>query len=152
SNLGGNIIHETLSAHPGLLETDPAYEQMEAKVHEALRAGFRPEFLNRIDDIIIFHSLQPDQIREIVGIQVQRLLSHLEARRIRLELTEAAKDYLAREGYDPAFGARPLKRAIQKRVLDPLALEILEGRVHDGARLSVTLQPDEERLQFEPID
>jgi ATP-dependent Clp protease ATP-binding subunit ClpB len=135
SNLGGPIIHDTLARNPDLKSSDPAYEQMEAKIQDALRAHFRPEFLNRIDETIIFHSLDRAQIKHIVDIQVRRLLAHLEERRIGLELTDEAKDLLANEGYDPAFGARPLKRVIQRRILDALATEILAGRIRDGSHV-----------------
>ena len=132
SNLGGAIIHETLDQHPDLKRTDPAYEQMEARVQDALRAAFRPEFLNRVDEVIIFHSLSRDLLARIVDIQLQRVRRHLEEKKIVLELTPAAKVQLAAEGYDPAYGARPLKRVIQRKVLDALATEILEGRISDG--------------------
>lgn len=132
SNIGGHIIQETLERHPNLSSDDPAYEQMEAQVMSALRAVFRPEFLNRVDEVIIFHSLQPEQIKSIVDIQLRRLQRYLKDQDISLELTEAAKDFLAREGFDPAFGARPLKRAIQRYVLDALANELLSGRIPRG--------------------
>ncbi|MCS6770546.1 MAG: ATP-dependent chaperone ClpB [Kiritimatiellae bacterium] len=141
SNLGGSIIQETLQQHPDLKPEDPAYEQMEARVHEVLRASFRPEFLNRIDEIIIFHSLTREQIAEIVDIQLARLRKHLEEQKIELELTPAAKQLLAREGYDPVFGARPLKRVIQRKVLDALALEILDGRIAEGSRVIADVGP-----------
>jgi ATP-dependent Clp protease ATP-binding subunit ClpB len=99
---------------------------------EALRGHFRPEFLNRIDEIIIFDRLDEKQIQQIVGIQVQRLLDRLEKQNITLSLTDSAQKLLAREGYDPAYGARPLKRVIQKEILDPLSLEILDGRFREG--------------------
>ena len=135
SNLGGQIIHETLANHPDIGRGDSAYEQMEARVQDALRAHFRPEFLNRIDEVIIFHSLARENIKHIVDIQMKRLLKHLEERKITLELTDAAKELLAREGYDPAFGARPLKRVIQRKILDAMATEILKGAIPEGAQV-----------------
>ena len=132
SNLGGATIQETLEQHPGLDREAPAYEQMEARVQGALRAHFRPEFLNRIDETIIFHSLARAQLGRIVDIQLARLREHLAGKRITLVLSEGARELLAEEGYDPVYGARPLKRVIQRRVLDGLATEILEGRVRDG--------------------
>ena len=134
SNIGGPIIHETLAAHPDISADHPLYEQMEAKVHDLLRAHFRPEFLNRVDDIIIFHSLHRDQLRRIVDIQVARVREHLGERHIALELTNGALDHLARIGFDPAFGARPLKRVIMREVVDRLATEILAGTVQPGSR------------------
>ncbi|HMP75363.1 MAG TPA: ATP-dependent chaperone ClpB [Kiritimatiellia bacterium] len=136
SNLGGTIIQETLERHPGVTGDDPAYEQMEARVHETLRKAFRPEFLNRIDETIIFHSLSREQIGSIVDIQLQRLRKHLAEQKIELELTDAAKQALAAEGYDPVFGARPLKRVIQRKVLDALAMELLDGRLAPGSRVT----------------
>ncbi len=104
----------------------------EANIREALRQHFRPEFLNRIDDIIVFKSLGKEEIAKIVDIQLETLRNHLADRKITLELTPAARDALFKEGYDPAFGARPLKRAIQKLLADPLALKILEGDIQPG--------------------
>lgn len=132
SNIGGNIIQDTLERHSNLTANDPAYEQMEAQVLGALRSVFRPEFLNRVDEVIIFHSLREDQIKSIVDIQLRRLQGYLREQDVTLELTDAAKEFLAREGFDPAFGARPLKRAIQRYVLDALAHELLNGRIPRG--------------------
>ena len=132
SNLGGTVIQETLERHPNIQRDDPEYEQMEAQVQEALRRQFRPEFLNRIDDIIIFHSLGREQIGKIVDIQLARMQKYFEARRMTLELTDKARALLAREGFDPAFGARPLKRIMQRKILDALATEILKGGVREG--------------------
>ncbi|MBM4154444.1 MAG: ATP-dependent chaperone ClpB [Lentisphaerae bacterium] len=133
SNLGGALIHETLQKHPDLSPGDDGYERLRTKVNELLRARFRPEFLNRVDEIVLFHSLRREEIRRIVDIQVARVAGFLEKKRITLRLTDAAKDLLARDGYDPAFGARPLKRAVQRRVSDALASQILSGAVPEGA-------------------
>jgi len=111
---------------------DDNAEQREALVLEALRAHFRPEFLNRVDEIIIFDRLTDDDLAKIVEIQLARLTKRLTAQKITLHLTDAAKHHLASEGYDAVYGARPLKRAIQRHVLDPLSLEILAGRFRDG--------------------
>jgi len=132
SNIGGAIIQDTLSSRPELSNHDPEYEQMEARINELLRSSFRPEFLNRVDDIIIFHSLHRDQLRQIVDIQIERVWAHLKDKHIALELTEAALDYVARQGYDPVFGARPLKRVIMREVVDRLATELLGGAVKSG--------------------
>jgi ATP-dependent Clp protease ATP-binding subunit ClpB len=139
SNLGGGIIQETLEQHPGLDADSPVYEQMEARVQEALRHHFRPEFLNRLDEIILFHSLSREHLSRIVDIQLARLRGHLQEKRITLELSESAREALAAEGYDPMYGARPLKRILQRRLLDTLAFELLEGRVHEGNRVRVEL-------------
>ncbi len=143
SNIGGAIIQDTLERNPDLNVSDSEYEQMEGKVLETLRAHFRPEFLNRIDEIIIFHNLTRAQIKQIVDIQVERVQHYLAERHILLELSDAAKDFLAREGYDPSFGARPLKRVIQKKVLDALATEILEGKIAEGEKVLADVDPRE---------
>ena len=109
-------------------------------VLETMRAHFRPEFLNRIDEIIIFNPLTREQIKAVVDIQLSRLRQRLGARKITLSLTPAAKDLLATEGYDPTYGARPLKRVIQRRLEDPLSLQILEGKFHEGDSLEVDAQ------------
>jgi ATP-dependent Clp protease ATP-binding subunit ClpB len=106
--------------------------EMEKRVMEALRAGFKPEFLNRIDETIIFHNLTADQIKAIVDIQIARLARRLEEHKLRLELTDAAKDFIRERGYDPVYGARPLKRAIQKHIENRLSLEMLRGHLQEG--------------------
>jgi ATP-dependent Clp protease ATP-binding subunit ClpB len=104
----------------------------------ALRAHFRPEFLNRIDDIVVFHRLTEDDIARIVDIQLAVVRNRLAERKLALHLTESGRAYLAHEGYDPQYGARPLKRAIQKHLLDPLALEVLSGKYKEGETVQVT--------------
>jgi ATP-dependent Clp protease ATP-binding subunit ClpB len=131
SNLGSHFLSER-ALRDGTL-TDGARQD----VLEALRAHFRPEFLNRIDEIIIFHPLGREHLARIVDIQVERLLKRLEERKIAVELTPAARDLLIAEGYDPAYGARPLKRTIQRRVLDPLAMKVLQGEFGEGDRVVI---------------
>jgi ATP-dependent Clp protease ATP-binding subunit ClpB len=111
------------------------------QVMDALRAHFRPEFINRIDEIIIFHALDRQQMKTIIDIQVRQLLKRLDERKIFVTLTDAAKDWLVREGYDPAYGARPLKRAIQRHILDPLAMRVLDGEFREGDRIEVDAGP-----------
>ena len=103
-----------------------------------VRARFRPEFLNRVDEIILFHRLKREHMGRIVDIQMVRLTKLLEERKIALQLEPAARDWLADKGYDPAYGARPLKRTIQKNVQDPLAEMILAGRIQDGERVTIS--------------
>ena len=110
---------------------------------DALRGHFRPEFINRIDEIVFFHSLERTHIKSIVDIQLRGLLRRLEERKIGVELTEAAKDFLVAEGYDPVYGARPLKRALQRRLLDPLARRVLEGTFREGDTVAVDVSGDE---------
>ena len=135
SNIGSQFIME---------ESSPA--ERERLVMDALRQHFRPEFLNRIDDIIIFDRLTEDELKKIVEIQLKRLVRRLENQKITLELSDTAKAFVASHGYDPVYGARPLKRAIQKYILDPLSLEILEGKIREGQR--VVVDTDDRTLTF----
>ncbi len=117
-------------------------EEMEARMTEALHANFKPEFLNRIDDIIIFHNLTPEQLRNIVEIQIKRLSARLSEKNINLVISDSAMSFLAEKGYDPIYGARPLKRAIQKYIENPLAMEILKGNILEGSSVSAKAQGD----------
>jgi ATP-dependent Clp protease ATP-binding subunit ClpB len=142
SNLGSQFISERSTAEGGALT-----EGTRREVLEALRAHFKPEFLNRIDEIIYFHALTREHLKRIVDIQIAGLIKRLEERKIHVQLTEPAKDLLVREGYDATYGARPLKRTIQRRVLDPLALRVLEGEFGEGDTVVVTAAGD--ALTFE---
>lgn len=133
SNLGSQWIME-LGAE--------RYDEMKSRVMEVLRQSFKPEFLNRIDDIIIFHALTREHIRQIVDIQLKYLEGLLANRKLLLKLDEAAKDRLATLGYDPNYGARPLKRVIQKEVQNPLAMEILSGKYKEGDTVHITVEGD----------
>jgi ATP-dependent Clp protease ATP-binding subunit ClpB len=137
SNIGSQSILE--------LAADPErHEEMGQRVNEALRAHFRPEFLNRLDDQIIFRSLRREELRQIVNLQVDRLRRRLVDRKLDLQLTDKAADWLANVGYDPVYGARPLKRAIQRELETPIAKTILSGRYSEGQVISVDV--DAERL------
>lgn len=114
--------------------------EMEKRVMDALRSTFRPEFLNRIDEIVIFNSLGPEEIKKIVEIQMGLLAKRLEASKITLELTDKTKEFLANSGFDPVYGARPLKRTIQHLVQDPLAMKILDGSVKEGDHLRMDVR------------
>jgi ATP-dependent Clp protease ATP-binding subunit ClpB len=140
SNLGSPIIQEYfLDGH-----TDKASHQaMEDKVMAELKRHFRPEFLNRVDDVIVFQSLDEDELARIVEIQLGRLEKRLAQQNLTLEVDAAAKKLLAREGYDPQFGARPLKRAVQDQLLNPLSLKLLEGEFKPGDKIKVTAKDDE---------
>ena len=129
SNIGSEYI---------MSEENP--EQREALVNEALRGHFRPEFLNRIDETIIFDRLSEADLGEIVKIQLARVIKRLEAQGLNLDLSDAALEQLAPEGYDPAYGARPLKRVIQNRLLDPLSLDLLDGKFKDGDTITVDIR------------
>jgi ATP-dependent Clp protease ATP-binding subunit ClpB len=108
------------------------YEEMRRRVLDALRSHFKPEFLNRVDEVIIFHALTLENIKQIVEIQLRNLRKRLAERKISLSLTDGAKEFLAKEGFDPVYGARPLKRAIQRFIQDPLALKLLQGEFSEG--------------------
>jgi ATP-dependent Clp protease ATP-binding subunit ClpB len=129
SNLGSQYIAE---AAQGDREAATLSEGIRRAVMVALREHFRPEFLNRVDEIIFFHPLGREHMKQIIDIQLQGLMKRLEERKIHVQLSDNAKEELVREGYDPAYGARPLRRTIQRRVLDPLALQILEGAFQEG--------------------
>jgi ATP-dependent Clp protease ATP-binding subunit ClpB len=115
-----------------------------------LRDRFRPEFLNRVDEVVTFEALTKEQLADIVELQLARLRDRLAERRIELEVTDEAKELLAEEGWDPAYGARPLKRAIQRLVENPLALELLEGRFGEGD--VVRVDADDAELVFERVE
>ena len=123
---------------------DSQHSEMERRVNDALRAHFRPEFLNRLDETIIFHSLRKDELRQIVGLQVERLRQRLADRKLDLSISESATDWLADAGYDPIYGARPLKRAIQKELETPIAKAILSGRYSEGAEVTVSVDSSAE--------
>ena len=125
---------------------DSQYGEMERRVHDALHAHFRPEFLNRLDETIIFHSLRREELRQIVALQVNRLRERLGDRKLGLEISDTAADWLANAGYDPVYGARPLKRAIQRELETPIAKSILAGLYGDSQIVHVDV--DEERLSF----
>jgi len=132
SNVGSREIQEAAAAGD---ET-----KMRQRAMEVLREHFRPEFLNRIDDIVVFRPLTPAELGEIVDLQVKQLAKRLEANHITLVLTDRAKQHLALTGYDPVYGARPLKRLIQREILNPLALKLLDGTVQQGQTVKVDAQ------------
>jgi ATP-dependent Clp protease ATP-binding subunit ClpB len=142
SNIGSHFILEHAGGDWALVET---------QVNQAVRSHFKPEFLNRVDDIIIFRPLGPEQLEHIVDLQLARFEKLLSERKLVLEITPEAKKLLAEEGYDPAFGARPLKRAIQRLIQNPLAIMLLEGRFQDGDHIVATVGPSG-TLQFEKAD
>jgi len=124
------------------------YEEMRRRVMDAVKAQFKPEFLNRVDELIIFHSLGLAQIKAIVEIQVKKLEQRLSEKRIQLKMTEKAKEWLAKEGFDPAYGARPLKRVIQKEIQDKLAMKLLEGKFKEGNIITADLDDRKGELVF----
>ncbi len=143
SNIGSHRILEYRGAFDG-----PNYDRMKEAVLEELRHHFRPEFLNRIDEIVVFHSLTEEQLKQIVEIQLNRLRKRLEDRQIKLEVTDAAKRHLVQVGYDPSYGARPLKRTIQRELETALGRLILEGKVRDGQQVVVDFDAKKGTLTF----
>ncbi|QQE63707.1 ATP-dependent chaperone ClpB [Leptolyngbya sp. BL0902] len=142
SNIGSQYILD-------LAGEDEQYDEMKARVMEALRGNFRPEFLNRVDEMIIFHGLRKSQLREIVKLQVVRLEQRLADRKMAVKLSEAALDFLAEVGYDPVYGARPLKRAIQRELETQIAKSILRGEFGEGDTIFVDVE--NERLSFKRL-
>jgi ATP-dependent Clp protease ATP-binding subunit ClpB len=122
--------------------------EIQRAVEAALRAHFKPEFLNRVDEVIVFHQLRREEIDHIVDIQLERVRQLLADRRIAIEVTPAARERLAEKGYDPHYGARPLKRVIQRLVQDPLAMRILEGEFPEGSKVRVDARPSGDALEF----
>ena len=140
SNLGSPIIQEYfLDGH-----TDKSSHQaMEDKVMAELKKHFRPEFLNRVDDVIIFQSLDEEELAQIVDAQLVRLEKRLAQQNLTLDVDKAAKLLIAKEGYDPQFGARPLKRAVQELLLNPLSMKLLEGEFKPGDKIKVSVKDGE---------
>jgi ATP-dependent Clp protease ATP-binding subunit ClpB len=121
------------------------------EINSVLQAHFRPEFINRIDEIVVFHPLTREHLSKIVDIQMHRVAELLAERGYTLEISESAREYLADVGYDPDFGARPLKRAIQRELQDPLAMQILSGEFSEGDLVRVDRMPEGEGLVFTPV-
>jgi ATP-dependent Clp protease ATP-binding subunit ClpB len=139
SNLGSREIQEAEGEESQVRET----------VLTELRAHFKPEFLNRIDDIVIFHQLSRDQIAQIIDVQLERLRDMLKERNIQMILDDSARQLLAREGYDPNYGARPLRRAIQTLIQNPLAVKLLRGDILPGQTVRVSADADKMDLKVE---
>jgi ATP-dependent Clp protease ATP-binding subunit ClpB len=147
SNIGSHRILGYRGSFAG-----EVYERMKEAVLDEMRQHFRPEFLNRIDEIVVFHALSEEHLKRIVDIQLDRLRKRLVDRHVELELTEAAKEHLVRSGYDPAYGARPLRRTIQKEVETVLGRLILKGEVRDGHKVVVDYEPTRGELTFAPAN
>ena len=133
SNVGSEFIQQLSSNR----------QEMESRVTESLRSNFKPEFLNRVDEIIIFHNLTQEEIQKIVVIQVAHLASRLAEKNINIVLEDATSAYIAQKGYDPVYGARPLKRLIQRQIENPLSMAILEGKIEEGDHISIAMENDE---------
>jgi len=146
-DFGNTVIMMTSNIGSEVFQQGGGNEAQREYVMDKLRHHFRPEFLNRVDEVVIFEPLKKEQIRDIVDIQVARLGKRLGDKRIKLELTDDARDLLAELGYDPVYGARPIKRVIKRMVLDPLAMQILEGNISDDS--VVYIDRDGNQLKFE---
>jgi ATP-dependent Clp protease ATP-binding subunit ClpB len=132
SNIAGDVI---------LSFKGKDYDRMKQQALDILQRSFRPEFLNRIDEIVVFHPLTREQLREIVDIQLRKLRERLTERKIELELTEKARDYFAERGYDPVYGARPLRRLIQRELESAIGRKLISGEIHDSSRVVVDAGP-----------
>jgi ATP-dependent Clp protease ATP-binding subunit ClpB len=143
SNIGSQWIME-------LGEKDE--EEMKRRINEAMKSSFKPEFLNRVDDTIIFHRLGIEQIKKIVDIQLEKLMDILKSKKIKIEISDKAKELLAKEGFDPTYGARPLKRVIQNEVQNTLAMKILNGDIKEGDKVKVDVTgPEGRKLDFKVV-
>ena len=147
SNVGAELIRKSTSLGFGAKMNSEGYDQMKEKMLEETKRVFKPEFLNRLDDIIVFHPLTKEDLRHIVDIEVGKVITRLQYKEIALELTDAAKDFLIEKGYDPAYGARPLRRTVERNVEDYVAEEILKGGVKPTSVVKVDCQGD--KLTFE---
>lgn len=148
SNIGSRDIKTTGGFGFGTQSQSDKYSAMKGHIEDALKRVFNPEFLNRVDDTIVFHSLERENILQIIDITAQDLIKRMTTMGITIELTKSAKEFLADKGFDPAFGARPLRRAIQKYVEDPLAEEILKGTFANGSKVKVKFSKKAEELKF----
>ena len=140
SNLGSNLILEA--------DTDEKLKELKPEIHEMLMKSFRPEFINRIDEVITFSRLDKSCITSIVKNQLDRVAKRLQARRLKLDFDESAINFLSDVGYDPLFGARPIKRAIQTYLENPLAKEILSGKFFEDSTIKISKKSDEACLEF----
>jgi ATP-dependent Clp protease ATP-binding subunit ClpB len=140
SNVGSSALFD-------LAGKDPERARKEAM--EALRQAFRPEFINRIDDIVLFNPLGKEQLNKIVDLELAKVMRLLAERNVRIELTPAARERVVHDGYDPAYGARPLRRTVQRLVQDPLAMRILDGSVLPGDLVRVDIDPETDAMRFE---
>jgi ATP-dependent Clp protease ATP-binding subunit ClpB len=148
SNIASTYIHEAMNARSGD-EPGAISEVVKKRIQQALLEHFRPEFLNRVDEIVIFNPLGKENIKKIIDLQLTYLKRLLAERKIQIELTPRAHELLFREGYDPQFGARPLKRAIQRLIQDPLAMKLLDGEILPGETVEVDADMKKGVMTFE---
>jgi len=150
SNVGAELLKKQTSLGFGAAKLDESHEGMRDKVMEETKRVFKPEFLNRLDDIIVFHSLQRSDLEHIVDLEVKKVIDRLKAKDITLVLESDAKEFLITKGYDPQYGARPMRRAVERYLEDPVAEEILRGSYQPGQELRVVKEG--EKLAFKTKD
>ncbi|MDR8391246.1 ATP-dependent chaperone ClpB [Aliifodinibius sp. S!AR15-10] len=150
SNIGSHLIQDEIEKSGGNF-SDEVYSELQDKLMDQLKKSIRPEFLNRVDDIIVFHPLNKEHIREIVDIQLQRVYDMLEKKDVELSVSDIVKDWLAERGYDPVYGARPLKRLIQRKIIDKLATELIKREEEGPAQYEATLSKDGEEIEFAEV-
>jgi ATP-dependent Clp protease ATP-binding subunit ClpC len=143
SNVGAETIRRQTTIGFGPASEEASYEKMRDKILEEAKKAFRPEFLNRLDGVVVFRSLSKSDLIEVLGLEVQKVMERLKAKNIRLELDEPAKNFLVEKGYDPIYGARPMRRAVERYLEDPLAEEILKGLLHESEPIQVTVENDQ---------
>ena len=143
SNVGSTALFELAGSDP---------ERARKEAFEALRQAFRPEFINRIDEIVLFNPLGREQLDKIVDLELAKVMRLLAERKVRIELTPAARERVVVDGYDPAYGARPLRRTVQRLVQDPLAMRILDGSVLPGDLVRVDVDPESDSMRFERVE
>jgi ATP-dependent Clp protease ATP-binding subunit ClpC len=146
SNVGAEAIRRQTTIGFGPASEEASYEKMRDKIMEEAKKSFRPEFLNRLDGVVVFRSLSKSDLIEVLGLEVQKVMERLKAKNLRLELDEPAKNFLVEKGYDPIYGARPMRRAVERYLEDPLAEEILKGLLHESEPIQATVEND--RLAF----
>ncbi|CAN5747328.1 ATP-dependent Clp protease ATP-binding subunit [soil metagenome] len=149
SNIGADTIKRQTSLGFGAMNQEQGdHVGMKAKVMEATKKFFKPEFINRLDDIIVFQMLEKEQLNRIVDLEISKVLARLKKKRITLTLEDSAREFLTKEGYDPQYGARPMRRAVEKNIEDPLAEALLRGEVKEGDTVRVLCEPDAKLLKF----
>ena len=149
SNVGAELIKKQTALGFGAMENESAdYEGMKVKILEQSKKVFKPEFLNRLDDLIVFHMLEKKDLVKIVDLEISKVIDRLKSREISVKIDNKAKDFLIEDGYDPEYGARPMRRSVEKHLEDPLAEHLLRGDVKDGDFVGVTFDKKENKLKF----
>jgi len=151
SNIGTRDLKRSGGIGFGDSTPKDEYSAIKSTIEEAMKRVFNPEFLNRIDDTIIFHPLEKKHILEIINIQLRELMKRISSMGVTVELTKQARELLADKGFDPAYGARPLRRALQKYLEDPIAEELLKGKYPEGTKIRVSVNKKKGELRFHPV-